>query len=187
MTSLIHLGYLAYIGEAKQAYIPNEEIRSEFLDAVEETTWDEFVDFQNLSRAVLEATWDMDSATVAELIEKVHMEYASVIKYNDENSLSSVLALAYLTAMQYYFKPIRELPTGRCFADFVYIPKPQYAHDYPALLVELKWNKDAVTALTQIKEKKYPESLVGYAEELLLVGISYDKKTKEHECVVEKK
>ena len=57
---------------------------------------------------------------------------------------------------KYYFKPIRELPTGRGFADFVFIPKPLYRDYYPALLVELKWNKDAETALNQIKERKYP-------------------------------
>ena len=56
---------------------------------------------------------DMDTEEVADQIEKIHSEYASVIQYNDENSLSSVLAIAYLSAMQYYFKPIQELPTGR--------------------------------------------------------------------------
>ena len=55
--------------------------------------------------------------------------------------------------MQYYFKPIRELPTGRGFADFVFVPKPEYKADYPALIVELKWNKNACTALMQIKDK----------------------------------
>ena len=61
--------------------------------------------------------------------------------------------------MQYYFKPVRELPTGRGFADFVYIPKPEYKADYPALVVELKWNRTADTALQQIKDRKYPQSL----------------------------
>ena len=88
-------------------------------------------------------------------------------------------------SLQYYFKPIRELPTGRGFADFVYIPKPEYAPDYPALLVELKWNKNAKTALQQIKDKKYPDSLLQYTGNLLLVGINYDKKTKVHQCLIE--
>lgn len=66
---------------------------------------------------------------------------------SNENSLSSVLAIAYLCAMQYYFKPIRELPTGRGFADFVFIPKPEYQNEYPALIVELKWNRNAQTAM----------------------------------------
>ena len=186
MTALIHLGYLAYNQEEQSAYIPNEEIRSEFLDAVEETQWNEFFDYQKLSREILAATLDMDAETVAELIEKVHQEYASVIQYNDENSLSSVLSIAYLSSMQYYFKPIREMSLGRGFADFIFIPKHRYADYYPALVVELKWNKSAKTALQQIKEKRYADSLQDYAGEILLVGINYDKKTKEHTCSIEK-
>ena len=186
MTALIHLGYLAYNQDEQTAYIPNEEIRSEFLDAVEETQWNEFFDYHKLSRGILTATLDMDAETVAELIEKVHQEYASVIQYNDENSLSSVLAIAYLSSMQYYFKPVREMPLGRGFADFVFIPKHRYADYYPALVVELKWNRDAATAINQIKEKRYAESLQDYAGDILLVGINYDKKTKEHSCSIEK-
>lgn len=68
---------------------------------------------------------------------------------------------------------------------FVYIPKPEYKADYPALVVELKWNKTADTALQQIKDRKYPQSLEQYTGNILLVGINYDKKTKEHSCVIE--
>lgn len=108
------------------------------------------------------------------------------IQYNNENSLSSVLAIAYLSAMQYYFKPIRELPTGRGFADFVFVPKPEYKDDYPALIVELKWNKNACTALMQIKDKKYPSAILDYTGDILLIGINYDKNIKEHQCLIEK-
>ena len=87
--------------------------------------------------------------------------------------------------MQYYFKPIREFPAGRGFADFVYVPKLEYVTDYPALVVELKWNQKADTALNQIREKKYPTSLLQYTGSILLIGISYDKKTKAHQCVIE--
>ena len=114
------------------------------------------------------------------------MEYTSVIQYHDENSLSSVLTIAYLSTMQYYFKPIRELPTGRGFADFVFVPKTEYKGEYPALLVELKWNQNAMTALQQIKDRQYPSVLEVYTGDILLVGISYNKKTKVHECVMEK-
>ena len=131
------------------------------------------------------AVLQKDEEAVAELLEKIHNQYTSVIQYNDENSLSSVLTIAFLGTMENYFKPVRELPTGRGFADFVYIPKPEYRGDYPALVVELKWNQSADTALKQIKEKKYTESLAEYAGSLLLVGINYDKKTKEHVCVIE--
>ena len=185
LTVLIHLGYLAYDRKMKMAYIPNEEIRSEFVEAVEENHWDEFIEFERKSRDLLNATLDMDSTVVAENIEKIHMDYTSMIQYNDENSLSSVLTIAYLSAMKYYFKPIRELPTGRGFADFVFVPKHEYANIYPALLVELKWNQSAETAIAQIKERKYPSALESYTGKILLVGINYDVKTKEHQCRIE--
>ena len=79
----------------------------------------------------------------------------------------------------------RELPAGRGFADFVYIPKPEYASEYPALVVELKWNKNARTALQQMKEKQYPDMLLDYTGNILMVGINYDKKSKKHECMIE--
>ena len=185
LTLLIHLGYLAYDQKGKLAYIPNEEIRGEFVDAVEESKWTELRQFEQESEKLLEATLDMDEAAVADQIEKIHTEYASVITYHNENSLSSVLSIAYLSSMEYYFKPIRELPTGRGFADFVFIPKPEYVGYYPALVVELKWNQDVQTALSQIKEKKYSESLLQYTGNILLVGINYDKESKKHACVME--
>ena len=95
------------------------------------------------------------------------------------------MAIAYLSAIIYYFKPVRELPTGRGFADFVFLPKPEYRNDYPALVVELKWNKSAQTALQQIKEKNYPDSISTYTGEILLVAINYDKE-KNHQCLIEK-
>ena len=151
-----------------------------------EKKWNEFNLFLQDSEELLDATLDKEEQTAAEKIEKIHSEYISSIQYNNENSLSSVLAVAYLSAMQYYFKPIRELPTGRGFADFVFIPKKEYANEYPALVTELKWNKNAQTALNQIKEKQYPQSLLQYTGQILLIGINYDKKTKEHSCKIER-
>lgn len=185
ITYLIHLGYLGYNEQNSTAFVPNEEIRQELSNAVKDNNWDELVSFQNKSSTLLDATLTGNEEVVAETIEKIHSEYASVIQYNDENSLSSVLAIAYLSSMQYYFKPIRELPAGLGFADFIYIPKPEYANRYPALVIELKWDKNAKTALQQIKDKKYPNSILSYTGKILLVGISYDKKSKKHECVIE--
>lgn len=185
ITYLIHLGYLAYDQRKQCAFIPNEEIRQELLAATKKTKWNELQEFEYQSEQLLEATLDREETLVADYIEQIHMEYASAIQYHNENSLSSVLTIAYLSAMKYYFKPIRELPTGRGFSDFVFIPKEEYRVDYPALVVELKWNKSAYTELQQIKDKKYPESLLQYTGNILLVGINYDKKSKAHECVIE--
>lgn len=154
--------------------------------ATKRKKWNELISFQKESEQLLRDTLQMDGDAVAKEIEKIHREYVSVIQYNNENSLSSVLSIAYLSAMQYYFKPIREFPAGRGFADFVFIPKPEFQKFYPALVVELKWNKDVKTALDQIKDRKYPDSVACYAGELLMVGINYNEKTKEHECRIEK-
>ena len=186
LTYLIHLGYLAYDQNRRRAFVPNEEIRQELSKAVRRKHWNEMAAFSRDSEELLEDTLDLDAQAVAEGIEKIHREYASVIQYNNENSLNSVLTIGYLSTIQYYFKPVRELPTGRGFADFVYIPKPEYRSDYPALIVELKWNQKAQTALQQIKEKQYTDSVLDYTGDILLVGINYDKKTKEHQCLIEK-
>ena len=186
LTYMIHLGYLGYNQKLKTAFVPNEEIRQELTDAVESRRWSEMLEFQKDSERLLDATLDMDGTAVSTQIERIHNAYVSSVQYNNENSLSSVLAIAYLSAMQYYFKPVRELPTGRGFADFVFIPKPEYKSTYPALVVELKWNKDSTIALQQIKNKRYPESILNYTGEILLIGINYDKTSKEHQCLIEK-
>lgn len=72
------------------------------------------------------------------------------------------------------------------FADFVFIPKPEYISYYPALVVELKWNKSADTALQQIEDRFYPDSVRSYTGSILLVGINYDTHTKEHTCLIKK-
>lgn len=56
--------------------------------------------------------------------------------------------------------------------------------DKPALVVELKWNRTARTAISQILEKEYCESLREYRGNLLLVGVNYDKRSKEHSCEI---
>lgn len=186
ITFLIHLGYLAYDEKKQCAYIPNEEVRQELLKATRQKKWKEFIEFEQQSDSLLDATLDMDEETVSAVIEKIHMQYASAIRYNDENSLSSVLTIAYLSSMKYYFTPIREFPAGRGFADFVYLPKTEYINIYPALLIELKWNKNVKTALEQIKKNLYPESLLSYTGDVFIVGITYDKKDKTHKCKIEK-
>ena len=184
LTYLIHLGYLGYNEDTETAFVPNEEVRQELVKATRQTKWDQLLELQQESDELLDATLRLDGDTVAKQLGKIHNGYASVIQYNNENSLSSVLAIAYLSAIKYYFRPVRELPTGRGFADFVFIPKPEYKNEYPALVVELKWNKSVQTALQQIKDKEYPKSLEEYTGDILLVAINYDKK-KNHQCLIE--
>lgn len=76
-----------------------------------------------------------------------------------------------------------ELPSGKGFADVVYLPRKDEC--CPALVVELKWKKSAKGAVEQIKEKQYAAWIQEYTGDVLLIGISYDEK-KGHECVIEK-
>ena len=132
------------------------------------------------------ATIDGDADKVAEIIELAHDTYTSVLKYNDENSLSCVLTMAYFTAPGYY-NIIRELPSGKGFADFAFIPRANAGYR-PAMVVELKYNKSADSAINQIREKRYQGALSGYQDKILLVGINYDadgEDKKHHTCVIE--
>lgn len=182
LTLLIHLGYLAYDFEKEEVYIPNREISKEFYNAVESAGWKEIIKAIKHSKKMLECVWNQDTKEVAAAIEEAHYE-TSILQYNDENALSYTLSLALYAARQYYHV-IREFPSGKGFADLVYLPRKMYA-DKPTLIVELKWDKEAKTAITQIQEKNYPQSLKDYTGKMLLVGISYRKDTKKHECVIE--
>lgn len=185
MTLLIHLGYLAYDEYRGEAYIPNEEIRGEFLRATRTNEWSEYMKIWEQSEQILLATLCKDTKTVEQSLEIFHMEHSSILAYNDENALSSLISMAYLSAVKYYFKPIRELPTGKGFADLVYLPKKE-CFDKPALLIELKWNKSAESAVEQIKRKNYTQALIEYSGEILMVGINYNLKSKKHQCIIEK-
>lgn len=100
ITYLIHLGYLGYNEDSESAFVPNEEIRQELITAVRSSNWDELIAFQQESRKLLTATLSMDEKQVAAEIDKFHSQYASMIQYNDENSLSSIITIAYLGTMQ---------------------------------------------------------------------------------------
>lgn len=183
LTLLIHLGYLAYDAEKREVYIPNEEIHSEFEAAVEGTDWNNIISAMEQSEKLLQYTWNRRSEEVANMITQVHMENTSILQYNDENSLSCVIRLAYYSAVNYY-TIVRELPTGLGFADIVFIPRKNV--DKPCMIVELKWDKDAEGAIDQIHNNQYIDGLQEYQEDMLLVGINYEKKTKQHTCVIEK-
>ncbi len=185
VTALIHLGYFAYDKAAQEAYVPNKEIREVFYKYMGNDADDNLSRFMKYSEGIVHAVLEMDEKRAAALVQEVHNEFISSIEYNDENSLSCTIAVALLAFFMYYHKPIREFPCGKGFAYIVYLPLAKY-ENRPVVVVELKWDKDARTAVTQIKERQYPESLREYAGEILLVGISYDKKTKEHQCRIER-
>ena len=182
LTLLVHLGYLAYDFDIKEVYIPNNEIKGEFVNAISVSDWGEVSKALKNSAETLKAIWQHRPGQVAEGIEQAHFE-TSHIQYNDENALSYTISLALYAARNFY-TVYRELPTGKGFADMVYLPRRKFA-DKPALVVELKWDKTAQGAIDQIKNKKYVKSLEEYKGNILLVGINYNKDTREHECVIE--
>ena len=186
LTLLVHLGYLTFraisetgIGEV---WIPNSEVRQEFINSVEDGGWENLMKAIRASDKLLKATLNGESDTVAELIEQCHSENTSLLKYNDENSLACVISLAYYTAQSKYIVH-RELATGKGFADLVFIPRKNV--ELPAIVVELKYNRSSGAAIEQIKGKNYTEKLSQYTGEILLVGINYDDK-KGHSCSIEK-
>ncbi len=182
-TVLIHLGYLSYDWRKNECYIPNYEVAGEMVNAVEDNNWTHVVKALNASEQLLQATLSGNEEAVARGIDAAHDEHTSILSYNDENSLSCVLSIAYYYAVNDYVIH-REYASGKGFADLVLIPRKNV--DSPAIVIELKYNRDADTAISQIKRRNYPEKVAQYADDLLLVGISYDRETKQHECHIEK-
>ncbi len=190
LTLLIHLGYLTFENiEAGngEVWIPNSEVQQEFINCIEDGGWENVMEAINQSEKLLKATISGKEELIAEKVEEVHRKNTSIIQYHDENSLSCVLSLAYYSARRSY-NIYRELQGGEGYADLVFIPRKN--NNNPAMIIELKWNKDVETAITQIKKRKYVESLKDYHGEIILVGITYDRESKQdnkkHICKIEK-
>ncbi len=185
LTLLIHLGYLGYDSTTKEAFIPNREIVEEFENAMSVGGWETIMRILRASEKLLEDTLKENAEGVALGLDRAHTEAASILTYNDENSLGCAIGLAYYSARKDY-KLLRELPAGKGFADIVFLPLPHTAK--PAMIVELKSDKSAATAIQQIKDRKYSQALEDYIGEILLVGINYDKNapSKPHSCIIER-
>lgn len=175
---------MGYDAGREEAYIPNEEVRRAFGRAVEGIDWTPVIQAIRASEQLLQATWNRDADAVAAGIEESHMANASILKYNDENSLRCVVRLAYYHAINEYTL-VDEMPAGKGYADIVFIPRPY--SDKPAMIVELKYNGSAEGAIAQIKKQQYVKSLEAYKGNLLLVGINYCKedRDKRHTCIIE--
>ena len=189
LTLLINLGYLGYDLESGEAFIPNKEILDEFKSSTKSEEWVEtFASFKK-SQALLAATWEKDTDKVAELLEYFH-DNAGNRTYNSEAALSYAIQMAYYAAQKYY-TTILELDTGKGYADVVYLPSPKYP-DKPAMLIELKYEKNVKTAADQIRGRNYPQRLEHYKDHLLLISIDYRKEIdshtegfKHHSCMID--
>jgi hypothetical protein len=183
LTVLIHLGYLSFDWRHEECYIPNREVAGEMVNAVKNTAWTVVARALQKSEKLLTATLRGDADTVGRLVEAAHDSEASIYKYNDENTLSCVISIAYYYAHgDYIFH--RELPTGKGYADLVLIPRKNVGK--PAIVIELKSNDTASKAIAQIKARHYTDKVAEYTGDILLVGISYDRGTKEHTCQIDR-
>lgn len=186
LTLLIHLGYLSYNRAAKTVHIPNEEIRIEFDRSFRGTKQPETLRRMADSLRLIDDTIHGRCEAVAAQIERVHREETAPLFYNNEQSLRSVLKLAYFAYRDYYVQ-VEELPAGTGYADVVYWPKQ--GMPVPMLLVELKWADSAAGAIQQIRSRNYPAALQQYGGSILLVGISYDRHAgadrRAHHVVIE--
>lgn len=182
LTLLVHLGYLAYDSASKSVYIPNDEIREEFVRAVTTGKHTEIAKLIRNSDRLLEMTLNKDEKAVAAAIEAAHKTGVAPNFYNNEQALRSVIRIAYISCIDEFLR-IDELPSGHGYADVVFIPKK--TSTMPLILIELKWNQTDEGAIKQIKNRDYPQAVLEYGGEILLVGINYDSKSKMHTCRIE--
>ena len=185
MTILTHLGYINYNKSTQEGKIPNEEIRVAIYDIVKASRWNDVIRAIDASEKFIDSLVYGDEAAVAGILDKIHCELASILTFNNENTLACVVMYACYTARKDYFV-FRELPSGVGFVDIALVPLPD--RGLPAVLVELKWNKDADTAIKQIHDRKYPSAFESYQGDIVLVGVNYDKNStdKMHTCKIER-
>ena len=183
LTVLIHLGYLSYDRVKRLCFVPNIEVSYELENAIRDAKWTNIISALEKSEALLDATIDGDEEAVARALEAAHSDDTSILSYNDENSLACVISIAYYYAQNDYHVH-REYATGKGFADLVMIPRKNV--DRPALVIELKKDKSAISGIDQIKERNYPQKVAEYTGDILLVGINYDTDTKQHTCDIER-
>ena len=190
-TYLIHLGYLAYNREDKTCRIPNNEIHQEWKNAV--AVVDEYKVTNKIikaSKELLSETLRLNADAVAKSLDESHIHVTSNRSYtrskqgrmSEEDALQSAIYLSFIYALNKY-TIIKEMTTGKGFADVVFIP---FVPNHPAMIIELKRNGSTESALTQIREKCYFDSLSAYSGDLLFVGVNYDEASKTHECRIEK-
>ncbi len=183
LTVLIHLGYLSYDWRESECYIPNREVAGEMVNAVKMNKWSHVADAIEKSKQLLQATLRGDEEAVARGVDVAHDENTSILSYNDVNSLACVLSIAYYYAANDYIIH-RELATGKGFADLVLIPRKNV--DSPAIVIELKYDKAVDSAIEQIKRRQYSSKVAQYTDNLLLVGITYERDIKQHRCCIER-
>lgn len=179
-SAMIIYGLLSYY--EGELCIPNKELMIEFENALEDDEFGYVAELVKNSHEILDATLNKKEDVVVSYLHDIHNSELPILKYNDENSLSCVVTLAYLSARNKY-RVEREEKSGKGFADFIFYPRRK---NLPGIILELKADSTPEMALKQIEEKEYSEKLKKeHVENILAVGISYDSRTKEHSCRIE--
>ena len=168
------------------AYIPNAEIKSALMDIVKEQEWYERMETIERSENLLKAIKALDGNKVAELIQDVHNSPSvSIYDYNSESALTFCVITGLLWSTLDDYDYHREDQAGKGRVDLVY--EPSVKGSEPLILIEFKYGESAETALRQIKTQEfYKRYTKKYTKNIILVGINYDPKTKDHQCLIEK-
>ena len=187
---LVCLGYLGCSDidgdeELKLAYVPNKEIKRALIGIIKQQEWYERMETIRRSESLLKAILELDATTVATLIQDVHNSPAvALLDYNNEESLTYCVMTGLLWSTLGKYISHREEQAGKGRADLVY--EPTIKGTSPLILIEFKYVDSAEDAIKQIKEKEYFKRYAGQYRNIILVGINYSTKTKDHQCLIEK-
>ena len=187
---LVCLGYLGCSdvggdGNYKQAYVPNKEIKYALMGIIKGQEWFERIENIKRSESLLKAILELDATTVATLIQDVHNSPAvSLLDYNDEESLTYCVMTGLLWSTLGKYITRREEQAGKGRADLVY--EPMLNGTTPLILIEFKYDGSAEEAIAQIKKQEYFKRYTGQYRNIIIVGINYSTKTKDHQCLIEK-
>ena len=187
---LVCLGYLGCVddgGDYRLAYVPNKEIRTALSSIVKSQPWFNSIPIIERSQSLFEAITTLDANKAAEIITEIHNSpNVSLLTYNREESMVFCLISGLMWQTEREYEVFRELQSGKGSADLIYVPKRNM--HLPILLIEFKYGQSAEEAMNQIKEKEYFRRYIDgdYPNDVLLIGINYNPKTKEHQCLIEK-
>ena len=187
---LVCLGYLGCVDDGDGyhlVYVPNKEIRTALSSIVKSQPWFNSIPIIERSQSLFEAITTLDANKTAEIITEIHNSpNVSLLTYNREESMVFCLISGLMWQTEREYEVFRELQSGKGSADLIYVPKRNM--HLPILLIEFKYGQSAEEALNQIKEKEYFSRYRDgdYPNDVLLIGINYNPKTKDHQCLIEK-
>ncbi len=190
LSLLVCLGYLGCSDvpgdeDLKLAYVPNKEIRRALMGIIRKQDWYEKMDTIRRSESLLKAILDLDGGTVAALIQEVHNSPAvTLLDYNDEESLTYCVMTGLLWSTLGKYIAHREEQAGKGRADLVY--EPAVKGSTPLILIEFKYDASAEEAIQQIKTQEYFRRYTAQYRDVIIAGINYSTKTKDHQCLLER-